>query len=314
MSTFLANRKMTPALRARVETSVSGRKGTRRAPARFRALLRLLFVLSVIGTFVGTCAHNRLAGQELERRRGAILDELHAENAKLDDTKRHSVERFETVLHELASSYAGDVDAIDLHAPDALAKPLVWVRGPVESFAVGASIEKSAASSADDTFVRCLLDPPASKKERDVTAKVRAAYAANAPLHDVYRLAEAESALRVLQPAFEDRVRAADERELGRIEKQLAIVRLPEATKALAAPLFLAILDEPGDGKVAADLDGERPHDVRIELYDARASKILFRARKHVDPSAWSAAGRVDFSGGLDSCALALELRNPSTP
>ena len=312
MPTFVANKKMSPDLRERVEEAVRGRKGTRRAPARFRAILRLVFVLTVIATIVLTLGHNRVASRELERRRASVLSFLGAENASIDERQRTSVDRDEVVLHDLAGMYPGDVRAIDLRAPAALARPIVWVRGPIEAFGVGASIDKSAAASVDDTFVRCLLDPPASRKERDVLAKVRAAYGATPVGRDVHRLADAYNALRVLQPAFADRVRGADGRELSVLERQVQRARLDDTKKALTAPLLLAVLDERGDTRVAADLDGERPHDVRVELYDTAAGTTLLRARARVDPGAWSAASRVDFSSGLDACALAYDLRQGS--
>jgi hypothetical protein len=320
MPTTLVNRKMSPALRARVEAAVSGRAGSRRAPERFRATMRLLFVLTVLATVVVTFSRNRVAARELERRRAAVLAELAVENASLDARQRGAVERDEVVLHDLAGMYPGDVRALDLRAPGALAKPIVYVHGPVDAFGVGASIDRAAAASVDDTFVRCLLDPPRSRSERDVLAKVRAVYGASSAMRDVHRLADAYVALGILQPAFTDRVRDADARELLRLEHRIERAHLGEAKKALAAPLLLAVLDEPGDSRVAADLDGERPHDVRVELYDTVQGKTLLRARRTVDPNKWSAASRIDFSTGLDQCALAWDLRegatarDPSTP
>ena len=306
MGTLLANRRMAPALRARVEASVTGRSGPRSRPSRFRAVVRLLFTISVLVLTVWTFAHNRIAGRELERRRAALVGELQREAASLDAREHVAVGVDETLLRELSATYEGDLVPADWR--DALNRPFVHVRGPIEAFASGASIEKAALASTDEAFVRCLLDPPRSRKEHDVFTKVRAAYAATAPLPNASRLNEAYVAQLFLQPAFEARVRAADEHELTTLERRVERAHLGEAKKALAAPILLAVMDEPGDSKVAADLDGERPHEVRVAVVDTKTSTIVMRARKHVDPSAWSQTARADFSSGMDSCGLAYDL------
>ena len=271
-------------------------------------------MLSVIATIVWTFARSRFAGRELERRRAALLGTLRREDGTLDERMRGAVERDEIVLRHFAGTYPGDLTAVDLHASNALARSIVYVHGPIEAFAFGAPIDKAAAASFDDTFVRCLLDPPKSRSERDVLAKVRDAYGTNAGAQGVHRLADAYTALRVLAPGFEEHVRAADEREILAMERQLERAHLDDAKKALDAPLLLAVMDEPGDGRVPADLDGERPHDVRVLLYDTVKSQPIVRARKRVDPSRWSASARVDFSSGLDACALAYDLRRVDEP
>jgi len=159
--------------------------------------------------------------------------------------------------------------------------------------------------------VRCLVDPPRSRKERDILVKVRDAYAGDKPLPNTNRLIDAYIAHVFLQPAFEARVRAADEHDFDALEKRVDGARLGETKAALAAQLLLAVMDEPGDPKVPADLDGERPHDVRVALVDLAGSKVLFRARKHVDPSEWSEKSRAEYASAMDSCALAYDLSHP---
>ena len=311
MASLLTNRRMAPALRERIERSVSGRTSARTKPARFRAILRLLFLISVIATVVWTFARNRVAARELERRRSALLARLQEQSASLDARQRNAVATDETFLHELAAPYPGDLTSFDFRAPGALAQRIVYVRGPVEAFAQGASIQNAAAASLDEAFVRCLLDPPRSRKERDILVKVRDAYAGDKPLPNTNRLIDAYIAHVFLQPAFEPRVRAADEHDFDTLEKRVDGARLGETKAALAAQLLLAVMDEPGDPKVPADLDGERPHDVRVALVDLAGSKVLFRARKHVDPSAWSEKSRAEYASAMDSCALAYDLTHP---
>ncbi|HEY1959698.1 MAG TPA: hypothetical protein VGH28_29010 [Polyangiaceae bacterium] len=311
MATLLTNRRMAPELRERVERSVAGRTTSHTKPARFRAILRFLFLISVIATIVWTFSHNRVAARELERRRSALLSELRTHGGSLDVRARGAIAEDEKFLHDLAGPYEGDVAAFDFQAPGALAQRIVYVRGPIEAFTSGASIQNAAGASLDEAFVRCLLDPPRSRKERDVLSKARAVYAATAPLPNVYRLYDAYAAHVFLQPAFEARVRAADEHELTTFEKRVERARLGQTKSALAAQLLVAVLDEPGDLKVPADLDGERPHDVRVAIVDLAGSKVLFRARRHVDPSGWSEKSRVEFASAMDSCALAYDLHHP---
>ena len=309
MPTLLTNRRMPAELRARVEASVGGRTASRVKPARFRAIVRMLFAISVVATVVWTFAHNRVAARELERRRATLELALRTQSRSLTPHDRAAIAADEGLLRAFAETYAGDVAAIDFAVPGALAAPMVWVRGPVDAFASGPATQKTAMASIDEAFVRCLFDPPRSRRERDVLDKTRAAYAATAPLPNVYRLAEAYTADLLLAPQFEARVASADERELGVLEHRVERARLGEVKKALAAILLLAIFDEPGDPKVAADLDGERPHDVRVEIVDLQSSKVLLRSRKHVDPSAWSATSRAEWASGMDSCALAFDVR-----
>jgi hypothetical protein len=73
-------------------------------------------------------------------------------------------------------------------------------------------------------------------------------------------------------------------------------------------------VDEPADGTGPADLDGERAHFVRVGLFDLTKSSVLLRARRRVDPGAWSNAARAEYSSGLDACALAFDLHEGRKP
>jgi hypothetical protein len=68
-------------------------------------------------------------------------------------------------------------------------------------------------------------------------------------------------------------------------------------------------MDEP-DEAGPADLDGERPHQVRVALIDLRAGKIVLRTRKRVDPNWLAATTRSNFASAVDGCALALDIRS----
>jgi hypothetical protein len=67
-------------------------------------------------------------------------------------------------------------------------------------------------------------------------------------------------------------------------------------------------MDEPGESG-PADLDGERPHQVRAAIVDLRTDKLLIRVRKRVDPDWLAASTRSNFASAVDGCALALDVR-----
>jgi hypothetical protein len=68
-------------------------------------------------------------------------------------------------------------------------------------------------------------------------------------------------------------------------------------------------MDEPGTSSGLSELDGERPHDVRVAFVDMGAQKVVLRLRKHVDPAWISLEKRPRYAAGLDGCALALDVR-----
>jgi hypothetical protein len=317
MATFLTNRKMSPGLRARIETSVSGRKSTGPSPAFVRALARFGILVMIIAIVVWLSVKKREGGQLLERERASLLDLLHATTASVTDDDRRAVARDEAFILKLASTYEGDLIPDELRAPNALkavlARPLVYVRGPVDAFANSAAIERAAAASVTDTFLTCLIEPPRARTESHVVGQVRAA--SKADLSHVHRLADAYRGLTILDPSLEQRVRAArDLRAVTKLRTELERTPLDLAKQAWRAAILVIVVDEPGDPNTIAEFDGERPHDVRVEIADVVAAKVLFRLRRHVDPSVWSASARVDYASGLDGCALAFDVHESLRP
>src|SRR5262249_11703649 len=145
-----------------------------------------------------------------------------------------------------------------------------------------------------------------------ILSKTRAAYGGSVDqvTPNVRTLDEAEVGLPFMQPPFSDRVRAAkDDRDLGVLKKDFDKVNLTNTKKALEATLLIVVLDERGTGP--ADIDGERAHDIRLALVDLAASKVIFRTKKHVDPSEWSVVARAEYASGLDQCAFAFDILNP---
>jgi hypothetical protein len=68
-------------------------------------------------------------------------------------------------------------------------------------------------------------------------------------------------------------------------------------------------MDEPGDRSIPAELDGERPHHVRVGLVDLASKKQLLALRRKVDPSWLSPTARAEYASGIDACTLALDVR-----
>jgi hypothetical protein len=93
------------------------------------------------------------------------------------------------------------------------------------------------------------------------------------------------------------------------MQNELDHTPFDRALAALRAELLLVVFDEPGNATVPAELDGERPHDVRVALVETKTGHALLRMHVRVDPATWNAEARPSYASGLDSCALAFEAR-----
>ncbi|HEY6560627.1 MAG TPA: hypothetical protein VI072_25280 [Polyangiaceae bacterium] len=316
MPSFLVTRKMSPELAARVQASVEGRRaapGATLAP-RSISLLRLM-LLAVIGcALVGYFVARRRADDQLERDRAALLERVRRFSRALSPAEKNTALRVVPWLTREAGPYEGDFVAPELQRPGALGKelgrPAVFVRGPLASFRGPESIRERAAASSKDAFVLCLLDPPASKTEKLVRFKARRSYAAGAmqKTGHVERLYDAFAGLPFFAPEWESRVLAADRFQLDKLQGNFQRAPLEGAKRAARAQRLLFAIDEPSATHVPAELDGERPHHVRIGLLDLVTGKALLRLRRHVDPSWVSEATRAEYASAMDSCTLALDV------
>lgn len=152
------------------------------------------------------------------------------------------------------------------------------------------------------------------RSESALLAKVHGAYGGGTRLElrtsNVHRLYELEAGLRFLEPSWEAQVKAENDlAELSRLGRAFAAAPIDRALNAAKARFLLFAMDDAGDRGGLSELDGERPHDVRIGLVDLSAGKILLRLRKHVDPRWISVSMRPQYASGLDGCALALDVR-----
>jgi len=309
---------MDPALIARIERSIgAGARSARgqRVTAHLRTSLFRLAIAAIVTALAATALlARRRYQQEVSRARAALLDTVRANGAQMTSDERRFMSRVEPWLSGLAASYEGDVLVDELRLSKALdaalARPSVYVRGPVSAFASAAAIAEAASASTRDSFLLCMLDPPASRVEKIVVSKVRAAYAGGGNTGEhAYRLHDAEGGMRQLLAPWEERVQSARElRDLDRIKAELAKVPVAETKRAIRAELLIAAMDEP-DEAGPADLDGERPHHVRVTIVDLSAPKVLLRARKRVDPNWLAVTTRSTLASAVDGCALALDVR-----
>lgn len=321
MATFLTTSKMHPELAARIEASVRGQKHTpgaqRRLPPRVVSIARAALVLVValgVYTVVTGRRHDRA---EVERTRASLLDAVGAQSAWLSAEDKGAVTRAESWLMRSSGEYEGDLVTADLSAPGALAaalaRPAIYVRGPLGAFRSPTLIANAASTSAKDSLLLCLVEPPAARGEKVLLEKVLIAYGGGPALEgrtsNVRRLHEAIVGLPLLLPPWSDRVRSApDAAELARLKRELERAPVVRAKQAVRAELLIAAFDEPSDGGGPTELDGERAHAVRVMVVELASEKVLLRARKLVDPTWISLAKKSTHATGIDSCGLAFDV------
>ncbi len=329
MPTFLVNPKMSPALAERIRASVEGRRGLpsrRFATPRVMSIVRLGVVLAIVSLVAFVVLARRGEQQAFEKDRASILAAVQKESVSVTDADRGAVARMEAWLPRMGGAYEGDVVPAELRGAGGsaavsalLARPTVYVRGPLEDFASIESARRAAAASLKDSLAVCLADPPAARTEKALLTKVRPAYGTVAAVEqrtpNMRRLHEAEAGMPLLLPPWTARVLAAKEpKELAALRTELERAPLARAKQAVRAEVLLVAVDEPGAPGGLTELDGERAHDVRVTFVDLAAGKVLLRVRRRVDPSPWTQASRTDFASGLDACALAFDVRTPDAP
>lgn len=320
MPTFLVTSRMAPELAARVEKAVTGRPAAARGKVtpRVIALLRLVLVATAIFGGYTLLSGRRKVQQAFVHDRNALLARIDAEAASLTPQELDAVPRASGWLGRLAGPYEGDYVADELKKPGALeatlAAPTVYVRGPLADLTTSAKLAEAAATSVKDGLVVCLLSPPATRNEKEMLEKVRIAFGGGAKLEqatpNVHRLHDAMIGLPFLLPSWSNQVRAAsDAEEVARLRVAFERAPIARAKGAAKSELLLAVHDEPGDGQGVTELDGERPHDIRLAIVDVKRSVVLLRQRKHVDPSFISVAKRPTYAAALDGCGVAYDVR-----
>jgi len=322
MPTQLVTPKMHPALAARVLASVTGRRlvgPTKRRLAWLRLLAPLL-VVAVLCSLLVAWHRERAA---LASARQAQLRAWQKAAGSLGPRETGFLDRAAVLLSRESAAYAGDVIAPELRENGALdailARPLVYVRGPLASFGSRESLARVAGESNKDTLLLCLMEPPAERTEKSMMVKVRLALAGGSAVQAlmprVGRLADAIVGMPYLDSSFAQRLEQAEDRaSLQRLEREFKRAPLDGARRALRAELLLAVYDEPNDQGGVTELDGEHAHQVRVALIEVSSAKVWLRQRRHVDPSWVTPNRRSEYARELDGCKLSTELRAAITP
>jgi hypothetical protein len=317
MPTLLVTKKMSPELAARVAASVAGRQAVPSAKLapRIKSVLRFVTVALLLGAVVLLGARMQRARRDFDAKKAQLLDRLSAASEGVEPGAHTASSRATSWLPLVGGAYAGDFVAQELRPAGAFAavlrRPALYVRGPLDTIAT--RTEEAAAASYRDAFVLCVYAPPPERTERLLRAKARAALSgrgdAMQPAAGVERLHDALVGLPFLAPEWRARVLAAESRgAVEKLERELARAPLARAKAAGRATLLWVVVDEPSTTPGPAELDGERPHDVRIGLVDLTAKKLLLRLRRRVDPAWLSTSSRAEYASGIDSCSLALDV------
>ena len=318
MPTLLVNGRMSPALAARVQAAVSQRQGATAQRRPLKSLLRLFTVAFLVTAAVGIVQFRQRRQLELDTTRAALRAKLRDAGRSLTRADRELPARVEAAIAlDAAPGYVGDRIAGDLRNEAgfkaALSLPTLYLRGPLEALAHPARVSELASSSSPDAFVLCLLAPPETRTEKALRLKASAAYAQGPSMQAtaaVLRLAPLLQALPLLGADWKSRVELADTMPaLQTLEKLIDAAPLAVAVRAAKARQLLVVLDESRAATGPTELDGERAHPVRVVLTDLTNGDVRLRFRGAVDPSWLSDQSRAQYASGIDSCALAMDLR-----
>ena len=320
MPTFLTTPKMSPALAARILASVHGDaraksdgrpSGAKRMATSLARVLLVVLLVFAVRSFV---TFRSRESRELEEARASLANDVHAHAAGLTEPEKNLVERLRPWLFSASSGYAGDVVSDELRASGLaprLLRPSIYVRGPIAAFGDPKTLAETAAASGKDPLLVCLLDPPKSRDEKAVLEKVRGVYmgSADSRTPQVRHLHEAILGLPLLAPAWTAKIESAKALpEIFRLRHELEKAPVEGAKMAAKAETLIYAMDEPGHGTGPVEIDGERAHDVRVGIVDIASGRVLFRAKRPVDPAWISSTARVVYARGLDGCLLAVDL------
>ncbi|HEY8946108.1 MAG TPA: hypothetical protein VIM73_17690 [Polyangiaceae bacterium] len=319
MRTFLITARMSPELAARVAASVRGKPTEQRASTRRRyvSLGRLGALGMVIAILLASWEARQRRVQRLEETRAALLGELRSRFGALTAAQKKLPGRIvATVQRHAGPGYPGDWLEGELRDSAGLVAALnastVYLRASTSALASAADVNelaKVARDSSKDAFVACLQSPPATRTEKALRKSVREAYAGAIPTPHVHRLFPLLSVAPLWAPEWERSVRdASSQSRVDELTRSFRGAAIDGALRAADAEQLLLVVDEPGDPTVPAELDGERPHHVRVVLARLNDDSVRLRRRVAVDPSWLSATTRAEYAHAIDSCSLALEV------
>src|SRR5262249_37153857 len=164
-----------------------------------------------------------------------------------------------------------------------------YVRAPIETLTKPDALRAAARASVKDSLLFCLLDPPTNRTEPALLDTVRTSYSSASAVEPknggARRLCDLLTGLPFLVPAWSEAVRAAPDREaVAQLQREFDKAPIARARDAARSTFLLVAIDESGDGKGPTELDGERPHPIRLVFLDADTGRVLLGVRKQVDP------------------------------
>lgn len=322
MPTLLVTRRMSPELAARVQAAVSGRRLSSSRPRSLKGALRLLTLTFLVTALVGGFYLRQQQVEKLEAERVRLLEVLEKAGRGLTRADRELPARVLSIIaFHTTPSYAGDYVAPELRSEtrfrDALSVPTLYLRGSRDALARPERVSEIASASSKDAFVLCWLSPPETRSEQALRQKASAALARGKSMQvaaEVERLAPLLQTLPLLGTEWITRVRLAQTSEaLRTLRKLVEAAPLAAAVRAAKARQLLLVLDETDTATGPTELDGERAHPARVVLADLTHGEVRLRFRQTLDPSWLSDQARAQYASGIDSCALALDVRHWAT-
>lgn len=318
MPTFLTNPRMNAALAERVRASVRQGRSRGRVGRRWTAAFRFVAVSGIVLSLIALSALQRRDDAELERARQPLLETVSRARAQLSNDDMQTLARAVAVLLRAPGPYEGDRIGNEVRGTGGLAatleRPMIYVRAPLAAFAGEDALRQAANLSFPDAFVRCLVAPPRNRTEKALLEAIRGGAEHPFPVAKVHRLHDLFAGIPLLGSSFKTSLKEAKRLpDLSRFEHDLHAGKLDETTAAARARLLLFVSDEPSGTGGTTELDGERPHDVRVTLFDLEQKSALLRVRRHVDPSAFSDRARAWHAAALDACALSFDVREAVT-
>jgi hypothetical protein len=314
MGTFLTNPRMNAALANRVRQSLRrGRSRGARVDKRWTAAFRVAALAGITLALISLSMLRKREDDRLEHARSTLLATVSQKRAQLSTDDMLTLDRVVTVLLRAPGPYEGDRLANEVRGSDALSaileRPIIYVRGPADAFNDDDALRRAAVLSHPEAFVQCLVNPPRARTEKALFERVRSK-SDEGPATHMHRLYDLLAGMPLLQPVWKARVKEATKmRELSQLERELGAAKLDETAAAARARLVLFVMDEPGGPGGVTELDGERPHDVRVTLFDLEQRSALLRIRRRVDPSTFSDRARANHASRLDACALSFDIR-----
>lgn len=316
MATFLITPRMSPALAARIEASVRGKRRSA-SPRGFGPRIPLAALLPCVAIIVvlGLAMMNHwFVRREVEHARGDVLRRVAAQRASMPAEAAAFLPTTRASIARMAGPYEGDLVGEELRTPGALqarlSRPAVFLRGSQAKLSRPDQLSEAASASVKDAVLLCLSDPPDSRSEKALLQKVRKVNFA-AVLPSVRRFYDAEAGLGLLQPGWEERVRAAgDLKAIHALDNELSRAPVEDGKLVAAAELLVVVIDEaPEEPSNDERRLEERAHAIRLGLVDLRGQSVLLRLRRSIDPGSYSASMRAAHAHAITGCLMAIEAR-----